>query len=388
MIFYSIILRFFRMTCDNKKKAFCMLVVAVILFTTYFSWMFKLDITFMRPSHGSLLQYNDIGYAKRNPDTKVSNGTIDYLAIPTETNVKTLTNVTTGNKKIMEESQTIQNNGTSRATVNNTVNIVNPHDYRYIIFSEGICKSEPVDLLVVVCTAIGKFKERQTIRETWGSDVKNASLRAKLIFILGKTMDIVEQIGLIRENNVHNDIIQEDFMDTYGNLSLKSVAMLKWSSNYCAKAKYVLKTDDDMFIHLPNIIQDAKSRSKQRFIMGCVRNKARPIQNKRSKWYAPNYKGKFYPRHTSGTAYLISGDVVGELYQSSLEVPLFWLEDIYITGILAEKISITHIHNWKYTSSKRANTGCANKKSISSHRHSIVEIKKIWNELHDYTIKC
>ena len=35
-------------------------------------------------------------------------------------------------------------------------------------------------------------------------------------------------------------------MDTYRNLTLKTIMGMKWASNYCSGAKFILKIDDDM----------------------------------------------------------------------------------------------------------------------------------------------
>ena len=41
------------------------------------------------------------------------------------------------------------------------------------------------------------------------------------------------------------------FQDIYYNLTLKTVMGLKWCSIYCNQAKYVMKTDDDIFVNIP-----------------------------------------------------------------------------------------------------------------------------------------
>ena len=49
------------------------------------------------------------------------------------------------------------------------------------------------------------------------------------------------------------DLIVAESQDTYNNLTLKTMAIMEWVSTYCNKAGYVLKTDDDMFINVPNL---------------------------------------------------------------------------------------------------------------------------------------
>ena len=110
------------------------------------------------------------------------------------------------------------------------------------------------------------------------------------------------------------DIIQENFLDSYNNLTLKSILMLKYVKNNCEnKVKYVMKCDDDTFINVPNLIHvllggtipvykstivfndkttiNAKS-SKNRLVenskyllMGFKFCNARPISDVTSKWW-------------------------------------------------------------------------------------------------------
>ena len=49
---------------------------------------------------------------------------------------------------------------------------------------------------------------------------------------------------------MHQDLVQEEFVDTYDNLTLKTVAGLRWVSLYCSRARYVLKIDDHVFVNL------------------------------------------------------------------------------------------------------------------------------------------
>ena len=43
------------------------------------------------------------------------------------------------------------------------------------------------------------------------------------------------------EADTNNDVVIEDFEDTYSNLTLKSTFMLKWLSARCSHARFVLK---------------------------------------------------------------------------------------------------------------------------------------------------
>lgn len=63
------------------------------------------------------------------------------------------------------------------------------------------------------------------------------------------------QSNLSSESQTYGDILQESFVDSYANLTLKSVMLLKWFTRECDNIPYVLKTDDDMYINLKQLFQ-------------------------------------------------------------------------------------------------------------------------------------
>lgn len=57
------------------------------------------------------------------------------------------------------------------------------------------------------------------------------------------------------EAEQYGDIVQEDFLDTYRNLTYKGIAALKWIDQLCPHARWVLKTDDDIFVNTFNLMR-------------------------------------------------------------------------------------------------------------------------------------
>lgn len=73
------------------------------------------------------------------------------------------------------------------------------------------------------------------------SDPSTAEFRVKIVFLIGQTESNVTQMGIYEESEMHNDLIQESFLDSYNNLTLKTVMMLKWVNGSCAdKRSYPL----------------------------------------------------------------------------------------------------------------------------------------------------
>lgn len=81
------------------------------------------------------------------------------------------------------------------------------------------------------------------------------NFRVRTVFLIGETEDKMVQNQLVAESQTHDDILQESFLDTYNNLTLKSAMMLKWVNGHChGKVQFVMKCDEDTFVHVPNLI--------------------------------------------------------------------------------------------------------------------------------------
>lgn len=94
------------------------------------------------------------------------------------------------------------------------------------------------------------------------------------------------QNDVLLESKQYDDIIQERFIDSYNNLTLKSIAMLKIATNYCLNTtKYLLKIDDDIFLNMPLFIEMLLERNNSsNLLLGKLICGARPIKDSSSKW--------------------------------------------------------------------------------------------------------
>ena len=49
------------------------------------------------------------------------------------------------------------------------------------------------------------------------------------------------------EAEEHNDLVVEDFQESYLNLTVKTTYLLKWlDSSNCSRARFIFKVDDDV----------------------------------------------------------------------------------------------------------------------------------------------
>lgn len=119
------------------------------------------------------------------------------------------------------------------------VNITNPHDYKLIVNS-NICDDSTVLSLTFVVVKPDDFYVREKIRSTWAN--KEQFPNFKVIFSLGLSLDRDINEKVINESRIHKDIIQEDFIDSYFNLTLKIMMTLKWVKYNCQQAEYVVES--------------------------------------------------------------------------------------------------------------------------------------------------
>uniref|UniRef100_A0A914XNS5 Hexosyltransferase n=1 Tax=Plectus sambesii TaxID=2011161 RepID=A0A914XNS5_9BILA len=227
---------------------------------------------------------------------------------------------------------------------------VNPHKFKWIIVEKNLCTSSRRPfILIIVHSAPKNLKQRMFIRETWGAAEISQRLNTLIVFALGAfqgPLAIRQQKAVLRENSVYGDIIQEDFVDNYRNLTYKTVMWLRWVTYYCSEAQYVLKLDDDIFTNMFNLVRHVKNLHKRNIArhntLACnVWNGVRVDRNTSSKWFVPKteFAASVYPTYCSGSAYLMSADLAPKLYHASFEVPFFWVDDFWLTGQVAAHVN-------------------------------------------------
>jgi hypothetical protein len=166
---------------------------------------------------------------------------------------------------------------------------INPHDFNMLINpGEKLCDTGGIFLLVYVHSAPSNYKKRLTIRQTWANTELIKDL--KIVFMLGMSQSSEVNDLVQLESAIYGDMVQEDFVDTYRNLTYKGVMALKWIGRYCNRAQYVLKVDDDIVVntfllerHLK--LLRAKNYHTKNTIFCYMYSKMKVIRNKRSKWY-------------------------------------------------------------------------------------------------------
>ncbi|XP_041466438.1 beta-1,3-galactosyltransferase 5-like [Lytechinus variegatus] len=226
---------------------------------------------------------------------------------------------------------------------------IDQHDYRVLINPRNKCKqSENITLLILVKTRVSSIRERNIIRETYGQGIVKYNVSATILFLLGResTHTSSAQVDLQKEADLHGDILQEDFIDTYYNLTIKLIMGFKWASTSCSNAYFVMSTDDDCIVDVVNLVNDLESTTSPTFLSKFALAERAinwvPHRDPGDKWYTPRefYSADRWLPFPRGYGYVVSREVAHLLYQASQKIapPAPW-DDVYC-GILLHSLGI------------------------------------------------
>lgn len=271
--------------------------------------------------------------------------------------------------------------------------------------SEATC-SDKLYFLVLVHSEPDNFKERELIRQTWGSVHKVQGWFVRTVFLLGKytkssseakragsgvshithrgsqnslksrsykfiqhsffksdpydselyKADSTDKLVKL-ESDLHNDIIQGNFDDTPRNLTYKHVMGYKWVEDHCPNPpKFVLKSDDDVFIemyHLFNFVSAVYGTSPGPSLVCDVIPAGTAPHRTGGKVLSGEsefFTKKMYPKYCSGAAYLITPSLMSTFLKATAEVPTLSIDDVYMTGLVREHLGVSPFYlNLRYT---------------------------------------
>ena len=119
---------------------------------------------------------------------------------------------------------------------------INLFNYSYVKSCRHKCPEGSTPRLVfVIKSAVPNFERREAIRQTWGYEKRFSDVDIRRVFLLGRLPSLPEQeLAVDREGDRYGDIVQADFVDSYGNNTLKTMSGLKWVVENCSGAQVVL----------------------------------------------------------------------------------------------------------------------------------------------------
>ncbi|XP_076880704.1 beta-1,3-galactosyltransferase 2 [Brachyhypopomus gauderio] len=265
-----------------------------------------------------------------------------------------------------------------------------PQPYRYVLNEPYKCRDSSPFLILLIAAEPGQVEARNAIRQTWGNESVATGLGFVRLFLLGLAISpsAYPQSAINEESVQHHDIIQQEYMDTYYNLTIKTLMGMNWVAEYCPQARYVMKTDSDMFVNTEYLIQKLLKPElpfRHNYFTGYLMRGYAPNRNKDSKWYMPPelYSSERYPIFCSGTGYVFSGDMAAKIYQASLSIRRLHLEDVYV-GICLAKLRIDPVpppNEFLFNHWRVSYSSCKYSHLITSHQFQPSELIKYWNHL-------
>lgn len=222
------------------------------------------------------------------------------------------------------------------------------HSYKRILNQPTLCSQhERVFLLYLIRSYYKHFNRRQVLRDILKQPYfANHSIVIEHMFLFGRTNNKTIEESIRRESNRYKDIIQEDFKESYINVSLKAIMAWKWSVEFCPNVENVFVMNDELFVDQNKLVKHLLKNKAGAHITDSFRLcyfKARGKSGKfaKDRHMDPKYmyKGKFFPKHCHGVGYIAPIEVINKLYLASLNNPPMMPTDVWI-GILAEKLNL------------------------------------------------
>ncbi|KAG8573980.1 hypothetical protein GDO81_008988 [Engystomops pustulosus] len=263
--------------------------------------------------------------------------------------------------------------------------------YPYLIEEEEKCRAQTPFLLLLIPSDPQEFHIRNVLRNTWANESLLNNVHIIRLFLLGRTT--IDEEKVINESSQFHDIVMQDFIDSYYNLTVKTLMGMEWVARWCPGVRYVVKIDTDMFFNpwflVKNILQP-EGPPKKNFFTGFILYNALPHRDKGSKWYMSmkTYSKKFYPLYCSGTGYVFSGDLAEKIYWAAEGLQMFPFEDVFV-GMCLQKLGVTIFESSnKFIGEKIPYDRCKFTKIVTVHRFTPEELLTIWPDFLEAMETC
>ncbi|XP_033753677.1 UDP-GalNAc:beta-1,3-N-acetylgalactosaminyltransferase 1-like [Pecten maximus] len=191
-------------------------------------------------------------------------------------------------------------------------------------------------IVVMVLSKASNILQREVIRKTWGNPRSQMEYNFSVYFLLGR-----EDSVNVKDDN--GDIVQVDVIENYLNLTDKTVAAFNWVVQFCHRASYFFKVDDDVFLELDifNEIQNNADYLPDDVILGSCSQMSLPCR-KSGKWQVSYEEYPFvrYPPFCNGPGYVMTYKTTRRIHEEMKKTRIFKFEDVYV-GMVAYRLGLS-----------------------------------------------
>ncbi|KAB1216700.1 putative beta-1,3-galactosyltransferase 18 [Morella rubra] len=221
-----------------------------------------------------------------------------------------------------------------------------------------------VELFIGILSAGNHFAERMAVRKSWMQHklIKSSNAVARFFVALHARKEV--NVELKKEAEFFGDIVIVPYMDNYDLVVLKTVAICEYGVR-TASAKYIMKCDDDTFVRVDAVFDEAKKVPDGRSLyIGNINYFHKPLRY--GKWEVTyevpenllaliplEWPEEDYPPYANGPGYILSSDIahfiVSEFEKRKLR--MFKMEDVSM-GMWVEQFNCTkpvlYLHSLKF----------------------------------------
>lgn len=242
--------------------------------------------------------------------------------------------------------------------------------------------AQPVFLLLVIKSSPSNYERR--------------------LFLVGTDPNPLEALKVNRllamEAQMHGDILQWDFYDSFFNLTLKQVLFLQWQETRCTNASFVLNGDDDVFAHTGNMVTYLQGHNPDHHLfVGHLIHNVGPIRFPWSKYYVPKVvmEDEHYPPYCGGGGFLLSRFTATALRRAARTLDLFPIDDVFMGMCLKREGLEPASHSGVRTAGVQVPSSrlssfdpCYYRELLLVHRFLPYEMLLMWDALSQPNLSC
>ncbi|XP_074655978.1 beta-1,3-galactosyltransferase 5-like isoform X2 [Tubulanus polymorphus] len=257
----------------------------------------------------------------------------------------------------------------------------NLRDIAFVINNTTICWGNPKTIVFII-TRVHNYRQRRVIRATWAKPTSD--IRFAFLVGLPDATDHLWDWFLFAEMTTYGDIIQLGVEDTYDRLTIKTGGMIKWVYDYCRHVKYVIKSDDDMYLDAAQFTSALDAHADQNAYFVCkVFFRPKVNRDPTSKFFVgrESWPLSTFPNHCCGSGYGFTANIIPDMWGTALKTDLMKNEDVWWTGIVGMKINgVKLISDERIHFTPSLKNWCEVKPYITTHELQPENMLEIWRE--------
>ena len=210
-----------------------------------------------------------------------------------------------------------------------------------IVDKNYTCHHEQYKFVIIVKSS--NFQRRNFTRHTWAAEIIE-HFNIPVLYAVGYSPDTNINEEILREDELHHDLLQFPILESYYNLTLKTISILHWYNEYCSNSStYLLYVDDDILIHVDRLMFYINEKNTSDAIEGWFETLGKIQRTGIGGISKENFPIDIVPDYLWGAAVLYPSKVIANallptIYNTSL--PIFFRDDVFINGFIAQEAEV------------------------------------------------